>query len=130
MKNKFKKTLTGTAIAAALSLSVGLPVFAATATTSFSYAGKTVNCQLIANWGWGTDDGTAKTYVNGGSGNYPLGAYCNAYSNGTLLGGNHSNAFDYASVTIHYSSDEFRSSHNIQNSNRVPLKSTKITLTD
>lgn len=130
MKNKIKRTFAGATVAAALSLSVGLPVFAATASTSFNYAGKTVNCVLTADWGWFSDDGTAETYVNGGSGNYPLGAYCNAYNNGTLLGGNHVTSFDHATISINYSADEFRSVHNIQNSNRVPLKSTKIGLTD
>lgn len=125
-----KKRIVGIMVVCMMVVSTGMTVFAATTTTSFSYGGKTVNCSLKVNWNVGKDDGTAKTYVSGGSGTYPLGAYCNAYKNGSLLGGSNVTSFDSAEISISYTADEFRSTHNIQNSSRVPQKSTKLTLTD
>ncbi len=125
-----KRTITGIMLVCAMVTSMSITVLAATTTTKFSYAGKTVNCSLAVDWKVGKDNGTAKTYVSGGSGSYPLGAYCNAYKNGSLLGGSNVTSFDTAKISISYTADEFRSSHNIQNSNRVPLKSSKLTLTD
>lgn len=125
-----KRTIIGIMMVCMIVISTGITVLAATTSTSFSYGGKTVNCSLAVNWKVGKDDGTAKTYVSGGSGTYPLGAYCNAYKNGSLLGGSNVTSFDKAEISISYTADEFRSTHNIQNSNRVPLKSSKLTLTD
>lgn len=127
----FKRISVGIILSMLLVLSVGGAVLAAETTTSFSYSGKTVNCVLHVSWNLGSDTGYAKTYVSGGSGTYPLGAYCNAYKNGQLLGGKSITAFDSAKTeNVTYTADEYRSAHNIQNSNRVPLKSSTLSLSD
>lgn len=125
-----KRTIMGIVVACMIIVSTGMTALAASTSTSFSYGSKTVKCSLTVDWKVGKDVGTAKTSVSGGSGTYPLGAYCNAYKNGSLLGGDNVTSFDTAQTSIKYTADEFRSSHNIQNSNRVPLKSAKLTLTD
>lgn len=118
-----KKSIVGIMVVCMMVVSTGITVFADTTSGSFIYDGKTVKYSLIANWYTGKDYGTATTYVPGGSGTYPLGVYCNAYKKGSLLGGKNVTAFDSATISISYTADEFRSKHNIQNSNRVPLKS-------
>lgn len=123
-----KRTITGIAVACMLVMATVITVMAATASTSFDYAGKTINCSLTADWS--NNKGTSKTYINGGSGSNPLGAYCNAYKGGPLKKGEHVIAFDLAQVSTTYKNvDEFRSVHNIQDSDRTPLKSAKLTLT-
>ena len=112
-----------------LTLSAGITAFA-DAATHFTYNGKSVQCELKADWKVGNDVGTARTYVVGGSGTSPLGAFCNAYKNGNLLGGDSITSFDEAKISVSYTADQFRSTHNIQNSNRVPLKSTYLVLSE
>ena len=109
---------------------MSLTVFAASASTTFPCNGMTVNCSLNADWNTlSKDSAYAKTYVKNGSGNYPLGAYCNAYGKNGLLGGTNITAYDTAQTsTINYNATEFRSSHNMQDSSRVPLASRQLTL--
>lgn len=128
----FKRISVGIILSMLLVLSVGGTVLAAQTTTSFVYEGKTVKCVLNVDWDNGIiNKGYAKTYVSGGSGNFPLGAYCNAYKNGNLVDGRSITAYDSAQTeTVTCIADEYRSVHNIQNSNRVPLKSTKLSLTE
>lgn len=128
MKKNGSKKMLGGIIMMSLFLSMGMTVYAATATTSFNYAGKTVNCELKADFGLGKDEAYGKTYVNGGSGLYPLGAYLLAFNNGDLVGSDNVTAFDSAKTkTLSVNATEFRSTHNIQDSNRRPLESTKLT---
>lgn len=126
-----RNIVTGVLLGSAIVISVSAPVLAARATTSFNYKYKKVNCELDVDWNWGKDDAYAVTYVKGGSGIYPLGAYCNALKKSTIIGGTSVTAFDEAETdTISYKADEFRSVHNIQNSYRAPQKSSKLSLID
>ena len=104
MRKMNSKKLFSGIVTMGLFLSMGMTVLAASATSSFIYNQKTVNCVLNVDWKLGKDDAYAKTYVSGGSGNYPLGAYILAFdNNGSLVGSDNITAFDTAKTkTLSY----------------------------
>lgn len=131
--SKIKKISFSVILTLALLSSISLTVLASetSAGTSFTYDSYTIYCELHVNWKIGNDTGYAKTYVSGSSGSYYLGAYCNAYDSTKLLGGaNNVNKNSATTPTISYAAKEFRSVHNIQNSNNVPLKSAPLNIKD
>lgn len=128
-----KRISIGAALTMSMVLSMGMSVFASksNATTSFDYNNKTVNCLLSVDWKAGKDDGYAKTYMSSSSDKSLLGAYCNAYKNGTLLGGANVTSVNAAQTsTISYTADKFKSVHNVQNSDLVPQQSTNLSLSN
>ena len=105
MRKMNSKKLFSGIVTMGLFLSMGMTVLAASATSSFIYNQKTVNCVLNVDW--------------------KLGAYILAFdNNGSLVGSDNITAFDTAKTkTLSYTASKFKSTHNIQNSNRVPLES-------
>lgn len=130
--NKVKRISFGVILTLALLFSISLTALAEDKSQyiNFAYKPYTVYGELNVSWyPILKDNASAKTYVNGSSGSFYLGAYCNAYGKDGLLGGTNKVAHDSAKTsTISYFATEFRSVHNIQDSQYVPLKSTKLSL--
>lgn len=126
---KGKRMVTGIIVALFLLLSTGMTVWAARTTTSFNYAGKTVQCVLHVDW---SNNSTAysRTYVTGGSGFYPLRSYIFGYDRaGKIIKSNSFLSYDDVnSGTIDCNAVKFMSQHEILNSNRVVLDYRRLTL--
>lgn len=123
-----KKKLFTALLTSALVLSFGMTVSANSTTTYMNYDGYKVDCKLVVDWNtFDKDEGYAKTYADYPF-TYEVGAFCNAYQNGKMIGGvSNRDTRSVNSGTCYAHADEFRSVHSIYNRGRV-VKSTKLTL--
>lgn len=123
--SKVKKISFSVILTLVLLFSMSLTVLADSASTSFTYDGISVSCKLTVTWyPLGKDSGWASTRAAENTKSYYYGAYCNAYGKDGLLGGASDVSRSYAlTSTINYAATEFRSVHNVQSNNNVPLSS-------
>lgn len=124
-----KRIVTGMLVTIVLVLSIGMTVSANTASTNLSYGGKTIHCELNANFG-SVPNGYSRTYVDGTSNPYLLRSYIFGYgSDGKAIKSAENLEFHYAQTdTIFCGAEKFMSQHEVVNSNGAALEYKRLTL--